>query len=63
MRVIELAMRAMTHLNIGASIAMLAWTLWTGLGLMGPDSRRTVVSPPLPTAASGLAPQKERGRR
>ncbi|MBB2776538.1 UNVERIFIED_ORG: hypothetical protein HNP28_001853 [Comamonas terrigena] len=27
---LEKAMRAMTHLNIGAAIAMFAWILWSG---------------------------------
>lgn len=37
---IETMMRAMTHLNIGAAIAMLAWILWSGNLVVQPDASR-----------------------
>ena len=43
---IELMMRAMTHLNIGAAIATFAWILWSG----------PLASIPHPTAAMSSQP-------
>lgn len=37
---IETMMRAMTHLNIGAAIAMFAWILWSGYLIVQPDASR-----------------------
>lgn len=34
---IEPVMRAMTHLNIGAAIALLAWILWSGQQIVRSD--------------------------
>lgn len=34
MRVIEVMMRGMPHLNIGAAIAMLSWIVWSGVSLV-----------------------------
>lgn len=33
----EKAMRTMTHLNIGAAIAMFAWILWSGQQIIRGD--------------------------
>ncbi|MFN3734345.1 hypothetical protein [Comamonas testosteroni] len=37
MPLLEKAMRAMTHLNIGAAIAMFAWILWSGQQMVHGD--------------------------
>lgn len=57
---LEKAMRAMTHLNIGAAIAMFAWILWSGQQIVNGDvpvaSRSSVASPAQskPVAESSL---------
>jgi hypothetical protein len=33
---IECVMRAMTHLNIGATLGMAAWLVWSGLSVVAP---------------------------
>jgi hypothetical protein len=34
---IECVMRVMTHLNIGATLGMAGWIVWSGLSLVGPS--------------------------
>lgn len=46
---LEKAMRAMTHLNIGAAIAMFAWILWSGQQIVRGD---VPVAPRFTSAAS-----------
>lgn len=58
---IENVMKAMTHLNIGAAIAMLAWILWSGQHIMRGDVPAAVryasVQTAKPTAAPAPAAQ------
>lgn len=35
MKLLELLMRSVTHLNVGASIGMLAWLIWSGIVIVG----------------------------
>lgn len=56
MPLLEKAMRAMTHLNIGAAIAMFAWILWSGQQIVHGD---VPVAPRSTSAAS--APPKAVG--
>jgi hypothetical protein len=56
---INTMMRAMTHLNIGAAIAMFAWILWSGYLIVQPDaSRGSSVRPAVTGAPSPALPQR-----
>lgn len=62
MSFIETMMKAMTHLNIGAAIAMLAWILWSGLAILSgdiPAARHTVAqASQQQLAPAGQAPSR-----
>ncbi|MDY0105412.1 MAG: hypothetical protein WBA58_15155 [Giesbergeria sp.] len=53
MSFLEKAMHAMTHLNIGAAIAMFAWILWSGQQIVRGDAPVA----PLSTTAASAEPQ------
>jgi len=49
-------MRVMTHLNIGAALAMVAWTAWSGTAVVTGQITVPRVRPPIPAAgATGAA--------
>ncbi len=59
MSLIDTMMRAMTHLNIGAAIAMFAWILWSGYVIVQPDASRSAsVRPAVTGVASTALPQR-----
>ena len=55
---INTMMRAMTHLNIGAAIAMFAWILWSGYLIVQPDTLRGASVRPAVTGAPSPALQQ-----
>lgn len=59
MSFINTMMRAMTHLNIGAAIAMFAWILWSGYLVVQPDASRSASVRPAVTGTASIAlPQR-----
>lgn len=57
---LEKAMRALTHLNIGAAIAIFAWILWSGQQIVhgdvpvAPRSTSATSAPPKPVVELNL---------
>lgn len=65
MQPLERLMRAMTHLNIGAAIAMLAWVFWSGLQVVAGDTpptrqAATAAAATAPATTVAMPPQEER---
>ena len=56
MKTIERVMRAMTHLNIGATLAMGAWILWSGHEVVVGDWPKPVHSTPSESRDSNQRP-------
>jgi hypothetical protein len=47
LKTIERVMRVMTHVNIGATLGMAAWILWSGMEIVGmPSTASPAVRPP-----------------
>ena len=47
MKIIERVMRVMTHVNIGATLGMAAWILWSGVEIVAlPSAASPAARPP-----------------
>ena len=57
MKIIERVMRVMTHVNIGATLGMAAWILWSGMEFVGmPSAALPAVRPPAPRSHGEHSP-------
>lgn len=62
MKTIERVLRVMTHVNIGATLGMAAWILWSGLQIVGlpsatpPPSHRPAAHAPADHSPATQAP-------
>jgi len=51
MRTIERVMRVMTQVNVGATLGMAAWMLWSGVQVVSGEWQRQRPAVPAPAAA------------